>query len=91
MYSSRWVFARTDAAAMSANFPSPLTMQAKGMPASGLKRLPSTARNCGPGIEPPRGEVHPLDRGIENVDLVDAGGRDLLDGPGYRFAFDDRP
>ena len=44
-----------------------------------------------PGIEPPRGEVHPLDRGIENVDLVDAGGRDLLDGPGYRFAFDDRP
>ena len=35
--------------------------------------------------------THPLERGVEDVDFVDAFGRDGSDSPRHRLAFDDRP
>ncbi|MFM2268820.1 MAG: hypothetical protein RL757_2261 [Bacteroidota bacterium] len=47
IYSSRCVFANTEAAAIEANFESPFTMQAKLKLSKCLKRLPSISKKSG--------------------------------------------
>ena len=53
MYSSRWVLASTEAAAMSAKRPSPLTKQRHGISSVVRNRLPSIASSCGAGARRP--------------------------------------
>ena len=55
-----------------------------------LEAVAVDGQEFGRGGEAVGGEVHPLDRGLEDVDLVDAGGRHGLHGPGHGLAFDDR-
>ena len=55
-----------------------------------LEAVAVYGQEFGRGGEAVGGEVHPLDRGLENVDFVNTGGRHGLHGPGHGLAFDDR-